>query len=51
MEHGSLGLTWNEEQIPPIIESKAKCELGALEGLFRRPRQVRYRAALRPGIF
>jgi hypothetical protein len=43
-------LTLNEEQIPQMIENNKNqgCEMDSLEGLFLRPRQVRYQAALRP---
>jgi hypothetical protein len=47
-----IGFTLNEEQIPQIVEKqkKPKLEIDSLEGLFLRPRQVRYQAALRPDM-
>jgi hypothetical protein len=47
-----LGLALSEKQIPQIVETTKKCgELkDPLEGVWMRPRQVRYQAALRPDI-
>jgi hypothetical protein len=47
-----LGLALNEEQTPQIVENnKNQGAKNGLEGLFLRPRQVRYQTALRPGAF
>ena len=48
----SLGLALSEKQIPQIVENTEKCGelLEPLEGDGMRPRQVRYRAALRPDM-
>ena len=45
-----LGLALSEKQVPQIVENTKKCgELkDPLEGVWMRPRQVRYQAALRP---
>jgi len=47
-----LGLALSEKQVPQIVENTKKCgELkDPLEGVWMRPRQVRYQAALRPDI-
>ena len=45
-----LGLGLSEKQAPQIVENTKRCgELkDPLEGVWMRPRQVRYQAALRP---